>query len=186
MIIPSFFIPEAIITIVLSLIVCFFGYKLKKIGLFIIWFVIGYHVGKMIPASAVNNDQLWLTVLPLATGLLASMLSLSIERLCVGLLAGTIAFFITMNIVFGGSYVFMPNVVIALAVAVIVACIAVAFIKPMSIIITAIAGAYCAATSILSIVPSFTAANPLMPTILTCVLATLGTVFQFGSNKGKA
>ena len=184
--IPSFFIPEAIITIVLALIVCFFGYKLKKVALFIIWFIIGYNLGKMIPASAVNNDPLWLTVLPLATGLLASMLSLSIERLCVALLAGTVGFFMTMNLVFGGSYIFMPNVVIAIAVAVVLGCIAAACIKPMTIIITAIGGAYYAATNALIAIPTLAAINLPMALILTCVLATLGIVFQFSSNKGKA
>ena len=184
--IPSFFIPEAIITIALALIVCFFGYKLKKIALFIIWFIIGYHLGKMIPASAVNNDQLWLTVLPLATGLLASMLSLSIERLCVALLAGAIGFFVTMNLIFGEAYVFMPNVVIAIAVAVVLGCLSAGLIKPMSIIITAIGGAYYAATSAVAAFPALVIASLPMALILTCVLATLGIVFQFSSNKGKA
>lgn len=185
MTIPSIFVPEIVIMIVLSLIVCFFGYKLKKIALFIIWFIIGYQLGKMIPASAVNNDQLWMTVLPLATGLLASMLSLSIERLCVSLLAGAVGFFATINLGFGGVYTFMPNVVVAIAVAVVLGCIAVAAIKPMSILVTAISGGYYAATWIaqLSFVSSL---NLPMALILTCVLATLGAVFQFSSNKGKA
>ena len=181
MIIPSFFIPETI----LSLIVCFFGYKLKKLALFIIWFIIGYSLGKMIPASAVNNDQLWMTVLPLATGLLAAMLSLSIERLCVSLLAGAVGFFITINLGFGGVYTFMPNVVVAIAVAVVLGCIAVACIKPMWILATAIGGAYYAATA-LSGLSFISAINLSMALILTCVLATLGAVFQFRNNRGQA
>ena len=184
--VPSFYIPEAIVAIVLALIVCFFGYKLKKIGLFIIWFIIGYSLGKMIPASAVNNDQLWITVLPLATGLLASMLSLSIERFCVSLLAGTVAFFATINLAFHGAYVFMPNVVIAIAIAVVFGCVAAACIKPMSIIITAIGGAYYAATSAVAAFPAIAIANLPMALIITCILATLGMVFQFSNNRGKA
>lgn len=185
MTLPSFFIPETIITIILSLIVCFFGYKLKKLALFIIWFIVGYSLGKMIPGSAVNNDQLWLTIIPLATGLLAAMLSLSIERLCVSLLAGTIGFFATMNLAFGGVYTLMPNVVVSVAVAVVLAIIAVACIKPMSILITAIGGAYYAATALATL--SFIAAiNLPMALILTCVLAALGAVFQFRNNHGKA
>lgn len=185
MIIPSFFVPEAIVAIVLSLVVCFFGYKLKKIGLFIIWFIVGYNLGKMIPTTLFNSE-LWGSVLPLATGLLASMLSLSIERFCVAALAGTIGFFATIGLIFGGSFVFMPNVVAAIAVAVVLGCIAAACIKPMFIIITAIGGAYYAAISSLAVFPSLALINLPMALIIACVLATLGILFQFKSNKGQA
>jgi hypothetical protein len=186
MTLPSIFIPETIITIVLALIVCFFGYKLKKLALFLIWFIIGYSIGKMIPTDQLISDgQIWATILPLATGLLAALLSLSIERLCVSLLAGTIGFFATMNLFFGGVYTLMPNIVVSVAVGVVLGCIAVACIKPMSILVTAIGGAYYAAMALASL--SFIAKiNLPMALILTCILATLGAVFQFKNNKGKA
>ncbi len=174
-------IPEAVVTLILAILVCLFGYKLKKIAFFIIWFIIGYHVGKLIPPSVFNNDQIWGFVIPIAIGILFSMIGLSVERLCVALLAGAIGFFLTIDYL-GGAYTFMPNVLIAVIVAVILGCIAVAAIKPMIIFVTAVGGAYYIG---LTLIPLFGLATVPFFYIITIVSAVFGLGFQFTQNKGQ-
>lgn len=175
------YIPEAVVALILAFAVCLFGYKLKKIAFFIIWFIIGYQIGKLIPPETFNNDQVWTFVVPIAVGILFSMIGLSVERLCVALLAGAIGFFLTIDFL-GGTYTFMPNVVVAIAAAVILGCIAVAAIKPMIIFITAVGGAYYIG---LSLVSMFGLAHVPFFYIITIVAAAFGLGFQFTQNKGQ-
>ena len=78
---------EILIALALGLVVCFFGYKLKKLAFAIAWFLIGYtlcsHFAPDIIAwmPQLENPDLWMGVLPIAVGLLAALMGLTIERL---------------------------------------------------------------------------------------------------------
>lgn len=177
---------QMILGLILGLIICFFGYKLKKIAFAIAWFLIGYTLCAHFAPDLVHNlmpqlekPDLWITVLPIAVGLLLSLMGLSIERLCVS----TLAFVIVVAIMlqqFGFSWSLLG---IACILGVIAGVVAVSMMKPAVIIITAFAGAQSVAAGLLSAIAA-------IPTVaylpILLVLAIAGTFYQFHANKGQA
>lgn len=177
---------QMILGLILGLIICFFGYKLKKVAFAIAWFLIGYTLCAYFAPSLVHNlmpqlenPDLWITVLPIAVGLLFSLMGLSIERLCVGGLAFIVVVAILLQ-QFGFSW---PLLGIACILGVVAGCVAVSMMKPAIIIITAIAGAQSVASGIISAIAAIPGAAYL-PILI--VLAVLGALFQFRDNKGRA
>ena len=91
---------ELLIMAGLGLAVMLFGYRVKKVAFFIIWFLIGYNlmlflmplINNVLPVIA--ESQLYQILLPIAGGLLLALLGFSIEKVCV---AG-ICFFLVMMI----------------------------------------------------------------------------------------
>ena len=81
---------ELILMIAVGLALMFFGYRIKKVAFFIIWFLIGYNImislmpiiNTAVPQIAAN--QLYQNLLPIAGGLLLALLGFSVEKLCVG------------------------------------------------------------------------------------------------------
>jgi hypothetical protein len=72
--IANLFVPGAIITIILGLLACFFGYKIKKFALFIIWFIIGYNLGLKVPSDWYMGNELITAILPFCIGLCSRLL----------------------------------------------------------------------------------------------------------------
>lgn len=179
--IANIFVPGAIISIILGLLVCFFGYKIKKLAFFIVGFIIGYNLGLKVPAEWYAGNDIITMILPFLTGLFLSLVALTAEKICISLIVGIFVFFATIN--FQGGIFSMQTIIIAAIAAAIAGCIAGFLVKPASIIATAIIGAYYVGINTvgldilhLSYVPFFY--------IITCVLAVLGMVYQFKKNKG--
>lgn len=180
------FTLELILGIALGIILCFFGYRLKKIAFAIAWFLIGYTLAAYVAPGLVHNlmpqlenPDLWITVLPLAVGLLLSLMGLSIERLCVS----TLAFIAVVAIAihqFGFSW---PLLGVASILGVVAGMIAVSMMKPAIIIITAVIGAQGIAAGLLSAIAAIPAVA-YMPILV--VLAIVGAVFQFRNTKNVA
>ena len=176
-------IYEQIIFALAGLLICFFGYKIKKIGFFIIWFLLGYNLTTfLLPAiyslvPGITEISFYQYLLPVAGGLLLGLIGFTIEKLCVG----GIAFLLTIIIgvqYFGSE----PNIyLISAIVGAVISAIAIALIKPAIIILTSIAGAY-ALTTALVYAFEFDKAVFFFP--ILAVLAALGAIFQFSKNKG--
>ena len=167
---------EIIITILCALVLCFFGYRLKKIAFAIIWFIVGYYVSQMYLVPKLGLDGVWPVILPIACGLLCSMFSMTIEKLCV--------FFTTMAVITfaitahygGGTYLW-----VGLGVGAIFGAIAVAFMKPMVILVTAYGGASALAMAAVSF--SWIAkTSPIYYVILIAFLA-IGALYQYKDTK---
>lgn len=176
---------EILIALALGLVVCFFGYKLKKLAFAIAWFLIGYtlcsHFAPDIIAwmPQLENPDLWMGVLPIAVGLLAALMGLTIERLCIAALAYIVVVTIAIQ-QFGASF---PIFAVASIVGVIAGCVAVSLMKPAIIILTAIAGAQSISTAIVSLF-SLNAATLYLPILV--IAAVVGAIFQFKNNKHSA
>ena len=84
--IANVFVPGAIISIILGLLVCFFGYKIKKIAFFIIGFIIGYNLGLKIPPEWYAGNDIITAILPFLTGIFLSLIALTAEKICVSLI----------------------------------------------------------------------------------------------------
>ena len=65
--IANIFVPGAIISIILGLLVCFFGYKIKKIAFFIVGFIIGYNLGLKVPSEWYAGNDIITMILPFLT-----------------------------------------------------------------------------------------------------------------------
>ena len=173
---------EIVLALILGAFVCLFGYRLKKLVVFLAFFLIGYSLmGRLMPIlnqylPAIAESSFWQMLLPVCGGLLLSLLGFTIEKLCVGLLVcfATIALGVNQ---FGMTW---EVVAIAAIIGVILGAIAVNMIKPATIIVTAIAGALVVADAIFALTNSI----PHNYYILILVgIAAVGAIFQFTNTK---
>ena len=173
---------EVILALILGIFVCLFGYRLKKLVIFLAFFLIGYSImQRIMPVlnanlPAIAESSLWQTILPICGGLLLSLLGFSIEKLCVALLVcfATIAIGINQ---FGLTW---EVVIISAVIGTILGAIAVRMIKPATIIATAIAGALVVVDAI------FALSSNLSHDYYTLILigvAAVGAIFQFTNTK---
>lgn len=173
---------EVIIFIILGLIVTFFGFRIKKITFFIIWFLLGYNlilnflpmINQYVPQIAEN--ELWQNLLPFAGGLLLGLLGFSIEKVCISLAC----FALTMMI---GTRLFgteVPTLLISALIGIIIGGASGFLIKPATIFATSIMGAYALTLSIITL-SSFFGENTFWPIFIG--ISIIGAVFQFSTNK---
>lgn len=181
--IGDFGVPELIIMAGLGLAVLLFGYRIKKIAFFIVWFILGYNlVAFLMPAindlfPVIASSSLYQTLLPIAGGLLLALLGFSIEKLCVG----GICFALVM--VIAVRYFGTDIQVLALGgvVGVLAAGVAVMMMKPATILATSTAGAYALTIAALGLATNLDFGIYYWPMILG--LTALGSLFQFATTK---
>lgn len=169
----------------LGLLLVFFGYRVKKIAFFILWFVLGWSI-IMYLMPTINNafpdiaaQDLWQWLLPLAGGLLLALMGFSIEKLCVG--GACFGLVMIVAVEYFGSE--MQTLAIAAVIGVLAAGAAVMLMKPATIIATALAGAYVVALAALQIFPQITLDAWYWPLILG--VGAVGSLVQFATTKGK-
>ena len=160
-----------------------FGYRIKKVAFFIIWFLIGYNIMMFLMPwiTSISPDvigtQLFQILLPIAGGLLLALLGFSIEKLCV---AG-ICFFVVMMIVIQ----YFGTDILTLAIGAIIGLFAGAFattmMKPAIIVATSLAGSYALTVALLDIFPVLDFNVMYFPMLI--VFAALGVIFQFATTK---
>ena len=173
---------EIVLALILGIFVCLFGYRLKKLVIFLAFFLIGYSImTRLMPIlnqnlPAIAESSFWQMLLPVCGGLLLSLLGFTIEKLCVGLLVcfATIALGVNQ---FGMTW---EVVTIAAIIGVILGAIAVNMIKPATIIVTAIAGALVVADAIFALTSSISHDYYML---ILIGIAAVGAVFQFTNTK---
>lgn len=176
-------IPEAWVMLGLGVLVLLFGYRIKKIAFFIIWFILGFNLmGLVMPlinqnVTEVANSELYQILLPIAGGLLLALLGFSIEKLCVGGICFALAMLITVQY-FGTE---VQTLAIGGVVGVIAAGLAVTLMKPATIIATAVAGAYALTLAIMRFDTGINFEVFYWPMIIG--LAAVGAIFQFMTTK---
>ena len=181
--IEHFQTPELIIMLGVGLAVLLFGYRLKKITFFVIWFLLGFlgvtylmpEILKLSPEIA--NSDLYQNLIPIGGGLLLALLGFSIEKLCLG----GICFALTMLISVQYFGTEMQTLAVSAVVGVIIAGVAVMLMKPATIIATATMGAYAITLAILALVPNLDFGEFYWPLVIS--IATIGSVFQFLTTK---
>ncbi len=180
--ISNFEIPELLIMAGAGLALTLFGYRIKKIAFFVIWFILGYNLmGLLMPTietavpQIVGND-LYQILLPIAGGLLLALLGFSIEKFCVGGICFALIMIITAQ-QFGTE---MQTLAIGAVVAIIAAGAAVMLIKPATIIATSAVGAYALMEAIVALT-SFEANTYYWPLFLG--ITAIGAIFQFVTTK---
>lgn len=182
----NFQMPQLLIMAAIGIAVLLFGYRIKKIGFFIIWFLLGLNLTiYLMPwinsvAPVIAGSALWQNLLPIAGGLLFGLLGFSIEKFCVGAICFALVMMITVQY-FGNS---IQALAIGAVIGVIVAAVAVMMIKPAIIIATAIAGAYALTSCILTWAAgsAIDAGTFYFPILIG--LSALGAIFQFCTTDG--
>ena len=177
-------IYELLIFIALGLAVLLFGYRIKKVAFFIIWFLLGFNLTMWL-MPALNNmvpqivgNELWQNLLPIAGGLLLALLGFTIEKLCVGGICFLLVMLLTIQY-FGTE---MLTLAIGAIVGIIVASTAVTMMKPAIIIATAVAGSYALTLTIFAFFSESLSFDIFYWPILI-VIASVGTVFQYLTTK---
>ncbi len=182
-IIQSFDVPELIITLGIGLAVVLFGYRLKKIAFFVIWFLLGYH-GMQYLMPTLNQmwpeimaTELYQFLIPVAGGLLLALLGFSIEKLCVG----GICFALTILVAVQAFGTEMSTIAIAAIVGVVIAGAAVMLMKPATILVTAGAGGYAMTVAILGLATELAFQTYYWPLLIG--ITAVGAIFQFLTTK---
>lgn len=177
-------IPISIISILIGLALCFCGFKIKKIGFFIVWFVIGYNlISQFMPdintwIPQIADSELFQNLLPIAGGLLLGLLGFTIEKLCV---AGMVLFLaISIGMKYFGTDI--QTIAISAIIGAILAACSTAIIKPAIIVATAIAGSYTLTTALISLL-TLDQATWFFPILI--IIAAIGALVQFSSTKGE-
>ena len=181
--IQSLATPELIIMLGVGLAVLLFGYRLKKVAFFIIWFLLGYcgatylmpEIMKLAPEIAGN--ELYQNLIPIGGGLLLALLGFSIEKLCVGGICFLLVILTSVQY-FGAD---MQTLAISAIVGIVAAGAAVALMKPATIIATSAAGAYALTLALLALIPDVDQNTFYWPMLLG--LTAVGGVFQFMTTK---
>ena len=163
---------ESLIAIAAGIFLCLFGYRLKKVAFIVIWFIIGFYLMSLL-APQITSDTTWQLIMQVAAGILLGMLGFSIEKFCIFAVA---TFSVSTAIIETFQLAEILPIALAIGAGVVVGCIAIAFIKPVSIITTSLSGAKLIAkyTTLQLSLPH----EPYFLGILVVALI-IGIVFQF-------
>ena len=175
---------ELIFILLLGIILCVSGYRLKKIAFFIAWFLVGYAITTQIMpwiisnSDFVANSELWQKLFPVIGGLLLSLVGFSIEKLCLSLLCIAVAIWIGINN-FGND---IPVLAVSAIIGVIAGAVSVRLMKPATIIITALAGAAIATNAFIGLAPEIPVES--YKILVIAGVTIIGSIVQFISNRG--
>lgn len=176
-------IYESLVMAAVGLAVLLFGYRIKKIAFFIIWFLIGYNL-TMLLMPAINGvvpqiaeSSLYQILIPICGGLLLALLGFSIEKICV---AG-ICFFLVMLITVQYFGTEVQTLAVGAILGAVAGAAATAMMKPAIIIATAVAGGWALSLALLEIFPEISREVFYFPFI--AIFALLGAIFQFTTTK---
>ncbi len=171
-------IPVGIVALIVGALLLLFGYRIKKIAMTIIWFILGYYLVSLFVDKLVSAE-IWQVILCCVGGLVLAMFSMTIEKLAI-FITVTASFSLAIIDAFGASDPAWILPVIAIAVGVVAGVLATWFIKPMIIVATAVSGARLVASNGLAMIGH---GAPQYFILVFCVLAIFGAVFQWRSCK---
>lgn len=174
---------ELVLMIAVGLALLFFGYRVKKVAFFLIWFLLGFNltrlllptINSMVPQIA--EMALWQNLIPICGGLLLALMGFSIEKLCVGGICFVLVMVVAINY-FGTD---ITTLAIAGVVGIIVAGAAVTLMKPATILATSVAGAYAVTIALLALLPQISKEIYYFPMI--GIFTLIGAFFQFSTTK---
>lgn len=181
--IANFRTPEMLIMAAAGLALLIFGYRIKKIAFFIIWFILGFNLTTILLPTIANispeivSSELWQALLPVGGGLLLALLGFSIEKLCVAGICFALVMIITAQY-FGTD---IQTLAIGGIVGVIAGGAATMLMKPAIIIATSVAGAYSLTLAILTLIPGIDKNMFYFPILIG--LSLVGSIIQFITTK---
>lgn len=166
----------SLIILGISLILCFFGFKVQKLVVTLAWFAIGYSLAGIIGGNFLTGNTL--LIVKIVVGVILGSLGFKLEKLALAIAVGYLTY-ITI-----GPYItgFEKGVTLIIHVAASLGAgiLATFFIKPILIGVTSIAGATLIKQYLPTVIPSLSSQIVL---IVSIVIAVLGLLTQFKTNK---
>lgn len=170
--------PMAVVVIamILGLLECFLGYRILKIQVAVMGFLVGVALGMDIMGALVGI--LWLSILVgVLLGLLLGFISFKIYKLGVFF---TVAFF-----GFSIAFLFTHSALIALIIGIVLGILGVFLTKHIIILITAFGGASILANGVGNLIYGSSDAAPFWLTaLIVVVVGVIGAVVQFTTTRG--
>ncbi len=163
-----------IITIVIALATCFFGYKLNKILISLFGLIIGFNLGvTYLPNLLTDQTIIYIisTIIAIAVGIISYKLYL----IGVFLLCTLTAFILSGNLNLSENLQIIVSVVIGIVAGI----LGVKFTRPIMIISTSLAGASALIENLLTL---FNFQNNTVEIILFIIITILGIMYQFKQN----
>lgn len=158
--------------ILIGLVLCFSGFKLQKLVITLVWFVIGFGIARYVCPYFTDSSSIKLIV-EIIAGILLGSIGFKLEKLALMI---AVAYLVYKSF---GSYIngFDPNInlIIRIVVSLVIGGLATLFIKPILIVVSALGGTALIKeylTVLLNVSPS------VMGVILV-VLLIAGIVMQF-------
>lgn len=166
-----------IISIVVGVILTFFGYKVQKAVITLAWFLIGFGISNYICPNFISNEYLLLGI-NIVVGLLLSSIGFKLEKLA---LVIAIAYF-TYSCIDGMINIGEPtiNFIIEITISMIVGGLSLLVFRPIIICVTAGYGTSLIKANVLPII------NPVPNTavlIASIIVFGLGILYQFNTTK---
>ena len=166
----------ALIILGISLVLCFFGYKVQKFVVILAWFALGFTLAGAIGGNFLDGNTL--LIVQIVVGIILGSMGFKLEKLA---LAIAIAYLTYISI---GPYItgFEKGITLIIHIggSLLAGILATFFIKPILIGITAIAGASLINQYLPVVLPSL---NSQIVLIIAIALAVLGLLTQFKTNK---
>ena len=160
-----------IVTIIIGLITCFFGYKLNKTIIAIFGLIIGYNLGVTLLPNVIT-DQTTIYIISVIIAIAIGLISYKLYLVGIFLLCALAAYILCDNLQLAQN---IKNIV-GLITGIIAGILGVKFTRPLVIISTSLAGATTFAENILNLLNY---QNNNLTIIISIIVAIIGIIYQF-------
>lgn len=160
-----------VITVIIALVTCFFGYKLNKIIIAIFGLIIGFNLGVTYLPNLLE-DQTIIYIISIILALITGMISYKLYLVGVFLLCALAAFILCENLNLEQNIQMIVSIIIGLVAGI----LGVKFTRPIMIISTSLAGASTFTESALNL---FKIQNNTLSLIIFIIMIILGISYQF-------
>lgn len=169
-----------IISAFYALFQCFLGYKLRKVWVTIIGFLIGLIVGTSIPIMLINSPQKLIIsiAIGLVVGFILGFIAFKLYKVFIFIWVGLIGF-IFISALFPQNLAWL-GIIMGIISGVLIGLLAVKLLRPTTIVMTALTGGFSAASHIFALGHLD---NQTTFIICACVLVVVGAVVQFATTK---
>ena len=172
-----------VVSVVLALLQCFFGYRLLKVWVAVIGFAIGFALGFTIAALLPVENIYIPVVVGIVVGILVALIAFQLYLAGIFLLCGVSSFLVVQALPLPVTRDWgAVLVVLGMIAFIVVGTLAVKFARPCIILVTAISGAVQAVDSLRTPVEQLSE-NAWVAWAAVAVLGILGIVVQFKTTK---
>lgn len=169
----------AIAIIVIGLLICFFGYKLMRVGITVIGFSIGFFITAFIVNYFTNNN--WITFpAAIIVGLLIAFAAFRLYEMGIFLVCGVCTTLTVFSLL--SSYDTWWIYIIVIAAGILAGVLAVLFIKPVCIFVTAMSGGII---TVLEVCQKLQFNHTIVIFVVGILLGIMGMTFQTSLEKRK-
>jgi len=179
-------IAGTLVSLILSLLCCFFGFRLARVLMALSGFVAGCVLGFIFITPLVDQSEFISLLITIGSGIILAALSWYIYKAGLVLLALVLAFSVAQVVI---PYDGLPKIITCMLLAIVAAIFVLTFIRPGIIAVTAIYGGSHAAVSLLTAAEFF---HLTLPAVLEnrllfgAIISVLGIIVQMVSTKDEA